>query len=176
MIQNSPIDNIALFANSRNRHPVQGEIRSFCGSSESNLYTKLNITGHQSCYIEPGHNNIASTEFIVYFGHKKDLLEWFLSQWRHNERDCVCNHQPQDCLLNYLCRRRSQKTSKLRITVLCVGNSPVTGEFPTQRASNAENVFIWWRHHVTCSILPLLYKQSTWYDQQNKKISVADPI
>ena len=26
-------------------------------------------------------------------------------------------------------------------------NSPVTGEFPTQRASNAENVSIWRRHH-----------------------------
>ena len=24
---------------------------------------------------------------------------------------------------------------------------PVTGEFPAQRASNAENVSIWWRHH-----------------------------
>ena len=22
------------------------------------------------------------------------------------------------------------------------------GEFPAQMASNAENVFIWWRHHV----------------------------
>ena len=28
-----------------------------------------------------------------------------------------------------------------------MGNSPVPGEFPTQRASNAENVSIWWRHH-----------------------------
>ena len=45
-------------------------------------------------------------------------------------------------------RRRSRKTSKLRITSLCWGNSPVTGEFSTQRASNAENVSIWWRHHV----------------------------
>ena len=27
------------------------------------------------------------------------------------------------------------------------GNSPVTGEFPSQRASNTENVSIWWRHH-----------------------------
>ena len=27
------------------------------------------------------------------------------------------------------------------------GNSPVTGEFPAQMASNAENVSIWWRHH-----------------------------
>ena len=29
-----------------------------------------------------------------------------------------------------------------------VRNSLVTGEFPTQRVSNAENVSIWWRHHV----------------------------
>ena len=28
------------------------------------------------------------------------------------------------------------------------GNSPVTGEFSTQRASKAENSSIWWRHHV----------------------------
>ena len=53
------------------------------------------------------------------------------------------------CLLNCLFRRRSKKTSKLRVTGFCEGNSPVTGEFPTQRASDAENVSIWWRHHVT---------------------------
>ena len=29
--------------------------------------------------------------------------------------------------------------------------TPVAGEFPTQRASNAENVSIWWRHHETMS-------------------------
>ena len=45
-------------------------------------------------------------------------------------------------------RRRSKKTSKLSVTGLYAGNSPVTGELPTQRASNAENVSIWWRHHV----------------------------
>ena len=42
-----------------------------------------------------------------------------------------------------------KKTPKLRVTGLCEGNSPVTGEFPTQRASNAENASIWWRHHDT---------------------------
>ena len=47
----------------------------------------------------------------------------------------------------YLFRRRSEKSSKLSATGLCEGNSPVTAEFPVQRASNAENVFIWWRHH-----------------------------
>ena len=43
-----------------------------------------------------------------------------------------------DSLLNRLCRRTSKKTSKLRITCLCKGNPPVTGEFSSQRASNAE--------------------------------------
>ena len=41
-----------------------------------------------------------------------------------------------------------KKTSKLHITGLCEGNSPVIGEFPAQRASDEENVSIWWRHHV----------------------------
>ena len=41
-----------------------------------------------------------------------------------------------------------RKITKLRVTGLCEGNSPVTGEFPAQRASNAENVSIWWRHHA----------------------------
>ena len=44
-------------------------------------------------------------------------------------------------------QRRSRKTSKLLVTGLCEGNSPGTGEFPAQGASNAENVSIWWRHH-----------------------------
>ena len=44
-----------------------------------------------------------------------------------------------------LVRRGSKKTSKFRVTGLCAGNLPVTGEFPTQRANNAETVFIWWK-------------------------------
>ena len=71
------------------------------------------------------------------------------SQWRHNERDGVSNHQPRDCLLNRVFSRRSKKTSNLRFTGLCEGNSPVTGELSIPRASNAENVSIWWRHHGT---------------------------
>ena len=51
-------------------------------------------------------------------------------QWRHNESDGVSNHRRLDCLLNHLFRRRSKKTAKLRVTGLCEGNSPVTGEFP----------------------------------------------
>ena len=68
-------------------------------------------------------------------------------QWRHNEPEGVSNHQPHDYLLNRWFRCRSKKTSKLRVTGLCAGNSPLAGEFPAQMSSNAENVSIWWRYH-----------------------------
>ena len=59
----------------------------------------------------------------------------------------------------YLFKHGSKKTPKLRVTGLCDGNSPVTGEFPAQMVSNAENVSIWWRHHdddvvIVAEILP----------------------
>ena len=82
-------------------------------------------------------------------------------QWRHNERDGVSNHRCLHCFkqwrhrwfetpsrLNCCFWRRSKKTSKLRVTDLCAGIWPLTVEFPAQKASNAENVSIWWRHHV----------------------------
>ena len=68
-------------------------------------------------------------------------------QWRHNGRDSVSSHQPHDCLLNRLFRRRSKKPSKLRVTGLCAVNSPGTVEFPAQMANYAENISIWWRHN-----------------------------
>ena len=71
-------------------------------------------------------------------------------RWRHNGRDCISNHQPHDCLLNRLFGRRSKKATKLRVTDLCAVNSPGTGEFPAQMASDAGNVSIWWRHHEFC--------------------------
>ena len=62
--------------------------------------------------------------------------------WRHNGRIMgAWNHKAHDCLLNRSFRRRSKKTSKLRVTGLCEGNSPVTGEFPTQKASNAKKIW-----------------------------------
>ena len=68
-------------------------------------------------------------------------------EWRQNECDSVSNHQRLDCLPKRVFRRRSKKITKLRITGLCAGNSPMTGEIPAQMASYVENVSIWWRHH-----------------------------
>ena len=99
-------------------------------------------------------------------------------RWRHNDGDSVSNHQPHDCLLSRLFGRTSKKTSKLRVTGLCAGNSPWSGEFPAQMASNAENVSIWWRHHAisvrqqkrsgdsTCAIISSI--------NSNKRINVHE--
>ena len=75
------------------------------------------------------------------------LMSWYskhyVLQRCHNKRDGFSNHQ------HFLFRHWSRKTWMLRVTDICEGNSPVTGEFPVQRASNAENVS-WrakWHHH-----------------------------
>ena len=90
-------------------------------------------------------------------------------RWRHNGRDGVSNHQPHECLLNRLFRRRPKNTSKLRVTGLCAGNSPLAGEFPAQKGSNAENVSIWWRHHdimMGGRIGPVCLREGEWPARQ----------
>ena len=57
-------------------------------------------------------------------------------------------------------RRRSKKTSKLCITGLCEGNSPVTSEFSAQRTCKAENVSMWWCHHVIFNLNSICFPVS----------------
>ena len=71
-------------------------------------------------------------------GDLNEILDNKKIQWRHNERDGASIHRRFHCLLKCWFSRILKETSKLRITGLCVGNSAVTGEFPAQRASNAE--------------------------------------
>ena len=111
-------------------------------------------------------------------------------RWRHNDHAGVSNHQPHGCLLNRLFRRKSKKTSKLRVTGLCAGNSPGTGEFPAQMASYAENVSIWWRLHVLDWLVSedhlvidifrwlLVYKQrlAWWRHQMESNLLVTGPL
>ena len=51
-----------------------------------------------------------------------------------------------DCLLKRLFRRRSKNISKLRVTGLCEGNSPVNS--PHKGPVTRKNFSIWWRHNV----------------------------
>ena len=66
-------------------------------------------------------------------------------------------------------RRRSKKTLKLRNTGLSEGNSPVADEIPAQRASYAENVSIWWRHHEWGKIA---FFTDMWGNQRKDQLSL----
>ena len=50
-------------------------------------------------------------------------------------------------------------------TKVRTGNSPVTVEFPAQRASNAENISIWWRNRVLPHLLAMLEQPTSWHLQ-----------
>ena len=96
------------------RHPTQS--RLMCSSGRE--FSHCDMTTKNKDYLRV--DDITTTK-------KNTAL-----QWRNNECDGVSNHQPHDCLLNRSFMRRSKKTSKLHVTGICEGNSPVTGEFPTQ--------------------------------------------
>ena len=80
------------------------------------------------------------------------------------------NHRRLDCLLNCWFRRRSKKASRLCVTSLCQGIPPVTGGFPSQRTSYADNVSIWWRHHACPSVNDdLIYRVIDMVTKQTSK-------
>ena len=112
----------------------------------SHFPIKLTPCGLEMTYFYLDHHCFINLSWHCFPGLYLELLNKS-SQWHHNELDGVSNHLRLDCLLNCLFRCRSKKTSKLRVTGLCEGNPPVTGGFPSQKASNMENVSIWWCHH-----------------------------
>ena len=81
----------------------------------------------------------------------RGCIRWsgkFALHWRHNDHDGVSNHQHHGCLLNRLFIRRSKKTSKLRVTGLCVGNSPGPVTSPhkwpvTRKMFPLDDVIMW---------------------------------
>ena len=109
----------------------------------------------------PSHIHDSLCLFVQSIMRPGNCYTAYLLQWHHNERDGGSNHQPHNCIFNCLFSRRSKKTPRLRVTGLCVGNSPMTGEFPAQMASNEDNVSIWWRHHVLCKFC-LISQNNGW--------------
>ena len=115
----------------------------------------VSLSNHQRCPLftyYPGihgnRNPVCYQLLLFWLDISREIWAYIPLHWRHNAHDRISNHQPHDCLLKRLFRRRSKKTSKLRVTGVCAGNSPGTGQFPAQMPSYAENVSIWWRHHA----------------------------
>ena len=69
------------------------------------------------------------------------MLPCLIPQCHHNGRDGVSNNQPRYCLLNRLFRRRSNETSKLRVTGLCAGNLPGPGVLPANSPQKGGTCF-----------------------------------
>ena len=104
------------------------------------------IDHHELSIVEPKPGYSNKTRSIPWA-----LIAWLRPasplHWRHNDHDGVSNHQPHGCLLNRLFQAQIKENIKApRHWPLC-GEFTGTGEFPAQRASNAANVSIWWRHH-----------------------------
>ena len=91
--------------------------------------------------------------FEVLMSHEGTMCGWFIDILHCHCSDvimsAIASPMPASRLFTqpFIQGADKKKTSKLRVTGLCEGNSPVTGELPAQGASNAENVSIWWRHH-----------------------------
>ena len=93
-----------------------------------NILSKCNVLPAQH-YASP-HQILKKSNRLKWGCKMNDKTEqkWdYPLQWRHNGGYGVSNHQPRDCLLTRLFKRRSKKTSKLRVTGLCQGirRSPV---------------------------------------------------
>ena len=126
-------------------------IQSFRSFFQNIGHQTSSITRRLNCwpYLKSYFSTLAN---VIHRHHYVTSCLCMALRWRHNGRDSVSNHQPHDCLLNRLFRRRSKTISKRRVTGLCAGNSPGTGEFPAQMASNVEIVSVWWRHHGTSNV------------------------
>ena len=113
---------------------------------------------HQRSYSGPGHQSVGITSEKIH-KNRKILLE-LPCLFRNNFQVCLVSHYG-DVIMGAIASQITSltlftqpfiqtqiKEIKLRVTGLCAGNSPGTCEFPAQMANNAENVSIWWRHHV----------------------------
>ena len=79
--------------------------------------------GRTHARVEAHHSYVPSQirrwgEWIYYFLRMQSLY------WRHNDHGGVSNRQPHGCLLNRLFQTQIKENIKLRVTGLCVGNSP----------------------------------------------------
>ena len=81
------------------------------------------------------------------YSHCGQFLGLFLHHPLEQWGRCRLKSPASRLLSQPFLRRKSKKTSKPRVTGLCEGNPPVTGGFPSQRARNVENIYIWWRRH-----------------------------
>ena len=98
--------------NLRQRDVIVYELHGSCVKFVG-IWSKIPHTSIQLCSMPTWLNN------GVYLINQRQPVSMTSLQWRHNVCDSYSNHRHRDCLLNRLIRRRSMKTSNLRVTGLC---------------------------------------------------------
>ena len=115
---------------------------------ESGPWSHQNVAAQHLSVVEPLHIKLYAVPecmpTILHITLRPPLYMVKTLHWRHNEHDGISNHQRIGCFFKRLFRCRSKKISKLCVTGPWEANPPVTSGFPSQRASNAENISIWW--------------------------------
>ena len=77
------------------------------------------------------------------------IYDYLSLKWRNNERHCHSNHRRRDFCSTICSRAHQRKHWNPALLAFVRGNPPVNSGFPTQRASNAENVYMLWHLHAT---------------------------
>ena len=137
-IHRSPVNSPQKMASNAEVFPFDDVIMRFY-----DCLIPYKMKGHMNAYTNSSWQH--STNILLHFY----LFDFRSLHWRHNDHDGVSNHQPHGCLLNRLFGRWSKKTSKLRVTGLCAGNSPGPVNSPhkgpvTRKMFPFDDVIMWW--------------------------------
>ena len=113
--------------------PITGRSFDVCTNTRSTtrvVCINVRTRGETTWLIaKKGGSSIGTSDLILLFHHYSDVIMGaMVSQITSVSIATVCSGAG------------AKKISKLRVTDLCKGNSPVTGKFPVQRVSNTENV------------------------------------
>ena len=100
---------------------------------------------------------------ITFWTHARRHINMVTSQPRG-----VSNDLQHDGLLSPLSKLWSKETSKSALLALSERNPPVTGGFPSQSASNAENVSMPWRHAPCIS--------PSWASRETSRASILEKM
>ena len=101
-------------------------LEATAGDDQRGLRTALPHGIHRKCRTAVLHSGVAKLTHVLETG----LVDTHIAcknhplQWRHNGHDGVSNHQPYDCLLKRLFRRRSKKASTLVQVTACSRIAP----------------------------------------------------
>ena len=105
--------------------------------------------------------------FDRFFHTLLPLVPYISLQWYHNEHDGILNHRHLDVCLTICSGTDQRKHWSSTSLAIVSGIHQWLVNSPQQRASNTENVHIWWHHHVwhwigSSLVLIMAWRRTIW--------------